>query len=56
MANITVNSIELEANEHTDDDHYTLSGNIGPPKSVLITPSEKINKWSKPKEISALKK
>ena len=32
MADLPVNSIELEDNSHLDDDHSTLSGNIGPKK------------------------
>ena len=40
MADLIVNSIELEANHNPDDDHSTLSGHIGPPKIVVITPSE----------------
>ena len=56
MEDLLVYSIELDANDHTDDDHYTLWGNIGPPNSVVITPPEKINKLSKPKDIHALQK
>ena len=42
MADLPVNSVELEDNIHTDKgDNYTLSGNTGCKMSVLITPSEK---------------
>ena len=32
MADLTVESIEMEGNAHTDDDHSKLSGNTGPRK------------------------
>ena len=38
MADLPVDSIEPEANDHPDDDHSTLSGNTGPKKIVVITP------------------
>ena len=41
MADIPVNSIELEFDARPDGDHYTLSGNIGSIKIVLITPLKK---------------
>ena len=35
MADLPINSIELEANAHTDeDDHSTLSGNTGYKKEL----------------------
>ena len=41
MADLPVNYIELDDNAHTYDYHYTLSGDKGSNKSVVITPPEK---------------
>ena len=44
MEDLTVYSIELEANSHPYDYHYTLSGNTVSKKSVVITPSDTLIK------------
>ena len=38
MMNTPVDSIKLEDNYHTNDEHYTLSCNTGQNKSVVIAP------------------
>ena len=54
MADLLFDSIELESNAHPDDYHYTISGNKGSKKIVVITPSEK--KIIKPDNIPVLHK
>ena len=39
MADLPVDSTELEDNANHNDYHSTQSGNIRPEKSVVITPS-----------------
>ena len=56
MADLPVDSIELEAKFRPDDDHCTLSGNTGYKKSILITKSEGKKYLPKPKNRPGLQK